>query len=88
MKAAREVIANFLYEDHIEYDENDALKFADSLIGDLRDAGFVLVPIEPSEKMIEAAAKAYALWDRDSNWRDVHGDIYTAMLQASLKEEG
>lgn len=84
MKAAREVIANFLYEDHIEYDENDALKFADSLIGDLRDAGFVLVPIEPSEKMIEAG---------DGGCCTQHGcecdpkRIYIEMLSAA-KDDG
>jgi len=56
MKKAREVIANASRGFNSEY--QSAEDHADDVIQDLMKAGFVILPHEPDEGMIDAADKA------------------------------
>jgi hypothetical protein len=88
---AREVIA-----DTLKFDGNPSFSFppgpmktasehvADYLIEALESAGWVLVPIEPSEKMIEAGCREQCRIEGvnpDQDWRDCGA----VMLSVALK---
>ena len=62
--------------DDFKQANNDLAKAA------IRPDGYVLVPVEPTEKMIEAGYNAYV----NSGWIRTY-EIYEAMIQAAQEEE-
>jgi hypothetical protein len=93
---AREVIA-----DTLKFDGNPSFSFppgpmktasehvADYLIEALESAGWVLVPIEPSEKMIEAGCREQCRQDRtnpDEDWRDCGGVMLSVAIEPGKEQ--
>lgn len=59
---------------------------ADAIIKALASAGYAIVPVEPSERMVEAGFKA--IFEPESCLSDIEiEDVYCAMLTAAKEGE-
>ncbi len=86
MKTAREVIAvSFSNAVDPFCDDIDPADFADEIIRMLNESGFVILPKEPTEGMIEAGKNADRLWWSSEDESNPTAEIYKAMLQAYSK---
>jgi len=99
MKKAREVLES--YVDRYGIDQQPS-QFADWVIGDLADAGFVILPKEPTKEMVLAGEAALddckdGGWDSGPDGESYNSyeyiisgaqtTIYKAMLTAAVGEE-
>lgn len=78
MTSAREVIGRFLTDEECE-----PFLFADAILSALHEAGFAVVPVEPTQRILDAWCEGNAL----SAGEDGAKADWAAMLQAA-KEEG
>jgi hypothetical protein len=87
MDDLREVIARGFHEhlsrrDVMQYldNEEDCDGLADAALAAIKEAGFVVVPAEPTEAMVEAGAKDFG---GDLVTTRGASDIYRAMIEAA-----
>jgi hypothetical protein len=91
-RSAREVVADMLKETYrSSFPRSLCLKRADAILAALRDADFVVAPVEPTEAMLIAginAAEGVAVTDRQK--ASVYGEpreFYRAMIAAHDKPD-
>lgn len=84
MKKAREVIEAWFTKEIRTIDPKIAKNFADGFQKFISDAGFVILPKEPSEGMIEAGVEAD---DRRTGYETVRW-IYSKMISHAEGEKG
>lgn len=82
---AREVLEKYLDDITSGPGMHTVASLAEGAIYALANAGFPIVPIEPSEKMIEAYDKVAV--EENGAHASLNNTAYAAMLQAA-KEEG
>ena len=93
---ARRTLAGCLFGLGTDMEGMTSDEIADSILAALKEAGYVVVPVEPTEEMIRAAHKSWFRGD-DENWKGSHSspdmvaphlaETYRATVAASQQGE-